>query len=39
MEQIQMMERESLDLVPAEFIDVELDKVSASSPNPLNQCM
>jgi hypothetical protein len=39
MEQIQMMERESLDLVPAEFIDVELDKVSASFPNPLNQCM
>jgi hypothetical protein len=30
--QIQMMERKSLDFVPAEFVD-------ASSPNPLNQCM
>ena len=38
-QQIQMMESESLDFVPAELIDVRLDKVSASSPNPLNQCM
>jgi hypothetical protein len=37
--QIQMMKRESLDFVPAEFIDVKLNKISASSPNPLNQCM
>jgi exonuclease I len=35
-QQIQMMESESLDFVPAELIDVRLDKVSASSPNPLN---
>jgi hypothetical protein len=34
--QFQMMESERLDFVPAEFVDVELDKVSASSPNPLN---
>ena len=33
------MESERLDFVPAEFVDMELDKVSASSPNPLNQCM
>jgi hypothetical protein len=39
MEQIQMMERESLDFVPAKFIDVKLDKISPSSPNPLNQRM
>jgi hypothetical protein len=34
-----MMESESLDFVPTKLIDVKLDKVSASSPNPLNQCM
>jgi hypothetical protein len=37
--QIQVAERKNLDFVPAKFVDVELDKVSASSPNPLNQCM
>jgi hypothetical protein len=39
MEQTQMMERESLDLIPAEFVDMKLDEISPSSPNPLNQCM
>jgi hypothetical protein len=36
-QQIQMMESESLDFIPAEFIDVKLDKVSSSPTNPLNQ--
>ncbi len=34
-----MVKRESLDLVPAEFVDMKFDKISASSPNPLNQRM
>jgi hypothetical protein len=38
-QKIQVMESESLDFVPAEFVDVKFDKISASSPNPLNQCM
>jgi hypothetical protein len=38
-QQIQMMESESLDFVPTELIDVKLDKISSSAPNPLNQCM
>jgi hypothetical protein len=38
-QQIQVMESECLDFVPAEFVDVKLDKISSSSPNPLNQCM
>ncbi len=38
-QQLQVMESECLDFVPTEFIDMNLDKVSASSPNPLNQCM
>jgi hypothetical protein len=33
------MESESLDFVPAKFVDMKFDKISASSPNPLNQCM
>jgi hypothetical protein len=33
------MESESLNFVPAKFVDVKLDKISASSPNPLNQCV
>jgi hypothetical protein len=33
------MKSKSLDFVPAEFIEVELDKISSSSPNPLNQSM
>jgi hypothetical protein len=33
------MESESLDFVPAEFVDVKLDKIGSSSPNPLNQRM
>ncbi len=33
------MESESVDFVPAEFVDMELDKISSSSPNPLNQRM
>jgi hypothetical protein len=33
-QQLQMMESEGLDFVPAELIDVKFDKVSASSPNP-----
>ncbi len=32
-----MMESESLDFVQTKFIDVILDKISSSSPNPLNQ--
>jgi hypothetical protein len=39
MEQIQMMERESLDLFPEEFVEMKLDKISSSPTNPLNQCM
>jgi hypothetical protein len=38
-QQIQMMESESLDFVPTKLIDVRLDKISSSAPNPLNQCM
>jgi hypothetical protein len=38
-QQVQVMKSECLDFVPAEFVDIKLDKVSASSPNPLNQCM
>jgi hypothetical protein len=38
-QQIQMMESESLDFVPTKLIDVKLDKISSSAPNPLNQCM
>jgi hypothetical protein len=34
-----MMERESLDFVPAELVDVKLDEIGASSPDPLNQRM
>jgi len=37
--QIKVTESESLDFVPTELIDMKFDKVSASSPNPLNQCM
>jgi hypothetical protein len=33
------MESECLDFVPAQFVDVMFDKISSSSPNPLNQCM
>jgi hypothetical protein len=36
-QQIQVMESKRLDFVPAEFVDVILDKISESSPNPLNQ--
>jgi hypothetical protein len=35
--QIQVAERESLDFGPAKFVDVELNKISSSSSNPLNQ--
>jgi hypothetical protein len=38
-QQIQVMESECLDFVPAEFVEVNLDKISTSSPNPLNQRM
>jgi hypothetical protein len=38
-QQIQMMESKRLDFVPAQFVDVMFDKISSSSPNPLNQCM
>ena len=38
-QQIQMMESECLDFVPAQFVDVKLDKIGSSSPNPLNQCV
>jgi hypothetical protein len=38
-QKIQVTESESLDFVPTKLIDVKLDKISASSPNPLNQCM
>jgi hypothetical protein len=38
-QQIQMMESESLDFVPTKLIDVKLDKISSSSPNPVNQRM
>jgi hypothetical protein len=38
-QQVQVMESQRLDFVPAEFVDVMLDKISASSPNPLNQRM
>jgi hypothetical protein len=37
MKQIQVMESERLDLVPAKFVDMKFDKISSSSPNPLNQ--
>jgi len=37
--QVQVMESKSVDFVPAEFVDMELDKISSSLPNPLNQCM
>jgi hypothetical protein len=33
------MKSKILDFVPAEFVDMELDKISSSSPNPLNQRM
>ncbi len=36
-QQIQMMESESLDFVPAELVGMKFDKISSSSPNPLNQ--
>jgi hypothetical protein len=39
MQQVQVMESECLDFIPAKFVDVKFDKISASSPNPLNQCM
>ena len=38
-QQIQMMESKCLDFIPAKLIDVKLDKISSSAPNPLNQCM
>ncbi len=38
-QKIQMMESKSLDFVPAQFVDVILDKISPSSANPLNQSM
>jgi hypothetical protein len=38
-QQVQVMESQRLDFVPAEFVDVKLDKISASSPNSLNQRM
>jgi hypothetical protein len=38
-QQIQVMESKCLDFVPAKLIDVKLDKISSSAPNPLNQCM
>ena len=38
-QQIQVMESECLDFVPAQFVDVMFNKISSSSPNPLNQCM
>ena len=38
-QQIQVMESECLDFVPTKLIDVRLDKISSSAPNPLNQCM
>jgi hypothetical protein len=34
-----MMESENLDFVPTKLIDVKLDKISSSSPNPVNQRM
>jgi hypothetical protein len=37
--QAQVVESESLDFNSAEFVDVELDKIGTSSPNPLNQRM
>ncbi len=37
--QAQVVEHEILDFVPAEFVDVELDKISSRLPNPLNQSM
>jgi hypothetical protein len=37
--QIQMMESESLDFVPAKLVDVKFNKISPSLPNPLNQRM
>ena len=39
MKQVQVMESKCLDFVPAEFVDVKLDKISSSSPNLLNQRM
>ena len=38
-QQVQMMESECLDFVPAQFVDVILDKISPSSANSLNQSM
>ena len=38
-QQVQVVKCESLDFVPTEFVDVKLNKVSSSSPNPLNQGM
>jgi hypothetical protein len=38
-QQIQVMESECLDFVPAKLIDVKLDKISSSAPNFLNQRM
>ncbi len=39
MQQVQVMEPENLDFVPGEFVDMELNKISVSSPNHLNQRM
>ncbi len=39
MQQVQVVKHKSLDFVPAEFLNAELDKISWSLPNPLNQCM
>jgi hypothetical protein len=38
-QQIKVKECECLDFVPTEFVDVKLNKIGASSPDPLNQRM
>jgi hypothetical protein len=37
--QVQVVKSESLDFIPAEFVDMKFDKTSPSPPNPLNQHM
>jgi hypothetical protein len=34
-----VVKSESLDFIPEEFVDVKLNNISSSLPNPLNQCM
>jgi hypothetical protein len=38
-QQVQVMQRKSLDHIPSKFVEVKLDKISSSLPNPLNQSM